>query len=97
VFGLTVLALWYRSLPDPVPEAVAAERSSGGLILIALVLVAAILIGGFQAIQAAHTGVVYHVMYLLITRIIAWFCVLYLAAGTLTMLLARGAEPELQS
>jgi hypothetical protein len=36
-------------------------------------------------------------MYLLITRIIAWFCVLYLAAGTLTMLLARGAEPELQS
>jgi hypothetical protein len=97
VFGLTVLALWYRNLREPVPQAVAADRSAGGLIIIALVLVAAFLIGGFQAMQAAHTGVVYHLVYLLITRIIAWFGVLYLAAGLLTMLLARGAEPELQS
>jgi len=39
---------------------------------------------------------IYRVLYLLLTRTLAWFAVLYLAAGTLVML-SRRAEPEFQS
>jgi len=94
--GLTVLAVWYWRLPTPAPEPISAVRWSGWRVLL-LVVAAAILIGGFQAVQSAvHVQSIYRVLYLLLTRTLAWFAVLYLAAGTLVML-SRRAEPEFQS
>ena len=53
--------------------------------------------GGFQALQpAVHAQSIYRVLYLLLTRTLAWFAVLYLAAGALVVL-SRRAEPEFQS
>jgi len=67
-----------------------------GLLLL-LVSAAAIVIGGLQAMQyAAHAQTIYKVFYLFLTRMIAWFAVLYLVAGLLVML-NRRSEPELQS
>jgi hypothetical protein len=96
--GLAVLAIWYRRLPAPAlePASAGSVRTSAGLVLL-LVVVAAIVIGGLQAAQyAGHAQTIYRIIYLLLTRIIAWFAVLYLAAGTLVML-NRRPEPELQS
>ena len=97
VVGLMVLAVSYWRLPTPVsePSSAGSVRSSGRLMLL-LVVVAAASIGGFQALQAAlHAQSNYHIIYLLLTRSIAWFAVLYLAAGTLVML-NRKAEPVTQ-
>jgi hypothetical protein len=96
--GLAVLAIWYARLPAPTPAVARTgpARPSDGLVVL-LVLAAAIGIGGFQAAQSAgHSQSTYRMLYLLLTRIIAWFAVLYLVAGTLVML-NRRAEPELQS
>jgi Domain of unknown function (DUF4184) len=99
ILGLALLAVWYRRLPSPapVPEPASAgpRRPSTGLVL-SVVLVAAILIGGLQATQYGHAYTTYHLIFLLLTRTMAWFGVLYLVAGTLVTW-SRGAEPELQT
>ena len=94
VAGLLLLAIWYRSLPTPAvePPNGGPTRTQGRLVLL-LVFIAAAGVGGFQALQAAlHGQTNYRIIYLLLTRSIAWFAVLYLLAGTLVML-TRKAEP----
>ena len=96
--GLTVLAIWYWRLPAPAlePATARAVRWAGWRVLL-LVVAAAILIGGFQAVQSAvHAQSIYRVLFLLLTRMLAWFAVLYLVAGTLVVL-SRRAEPQFQS
>jgi hypothetical protein len=95
VFGLVVLAIWFRSLLGRVPARVAEDQSRprASWLVLGLVMGASLLIGVSRAYLAWHAGSYYHLGYLLSTRTISWFVVLYLAAGTVT-LLSRRLEPE---
>jgi hypothetical protein len=88
VFGLVVMAVWYSRLPAP-PAAVASDasgRSSVGPVLL-LVAAAAILIGSVQATEFfEHVPNVYRMLNILLTRSLAWFALLYLAAGVIVTL-----------
>jgi Domain of unknown function (DUF4184) len=81
VFGLLVLAIWFALLPAP--QIASAERSSGGPLLLAALLVAAGAAGGFETLEhlMRHIPARYHLFYLLITRTTAWFALLYTIAG----------------
>jgi hypothetical protein len=84
VAGLAILAIWYRRLPTPARESpsVGSLSSSGRTLLLMLVCAAAATIGGYKAVVAAVNGVSnYRVIYMLLTRSIAWFALLYLLAG----------------
>jgi Domain of unknown function (DUF4184) len=86
--GLAAMAVWYWRLPTPAvaPAGPDAPRSSVGPVLM-LVAAAAILIGGVQATQAfSHAPILYHTLYIFLTRSLAWFAVLYLVAGTVVTL-----------
>lgn len=98
VAGLAVIIIWYRRLPAPViGPADAGTMHSYARWMLLLVSVVAALMGGFQALQAAlHAQTNYRIIYLLLTRSIAWFAVLYLLAGMLVML-TRKAEPVTQT
>jgi hypothetical protein len=84
VAGLLILAIWYRRLPTPVvePPGAVGTSSFARAVLLLLVTVTAIGIGAYTAAHAALGGASnYRVFYLLLTRAIAWFAALYLAAG----------------
>ncbi|HVW70997.1 MAG TPA: DUF4184 family protein [Steroidobacteraceae bacterium] len=93
VAGLLILAIWYLRLPAPSAASGPALAPAGARIaILLLVCVAAAAIGGYIAMHAAMMGArVYRVIYLLLTRSIGWFAVLYLAAGLL--LVSRKPEP----
>ena len=95
VFGLGVLAIWFRSLLGRVPARVVEDQSRprASWLVLGLVMGASLLIGVSRAYSAWHAGSYYHLGYLLSTRTISWFVVLYLAAGVVT-LLSRRLEPE---
>jgi hypothetical protein len=85
--GLAVMLWWYHRLPAPVatrdPHA---PRSAVGPVL-ALVISAAVLIGGVQAIETYnHQPVIYHTLNIFLTHSLAWFALLYLVAGALVTL-----------
>lgn len=84
IAGLLILASWYLRLPTPAaepPNALATPPSVRVVILL-LVFVAATAIGVYVGGRAALLGSSnYRVIYLLLTRAIAWFVALYLAAG----------------
>lgn len=94
VFGLVMLAIWFRRLVARVPAAVAEAQSRPRARWLVLVMIsfASLLIGVSRAYLAWHTGSYYHLGYLLLTRTIGWFAVLYLAAG-LVALVSRRLEP----
>lgn len=95
VFGLVVLAIWFRRLVVQVPAAVIEDQSrprANGLVL-AMITLASVLIGVSRAYLAWRAGSYYHLGFLLLTRTIGWFAVLYLAAG-IVILLSRRLEPE---
>jgi hypothetical protein len=87
VFGLMVLALWFRSLLKRVPATVTADQSRprARWLLLALIALASLLIGVFRAVLAWHSGTYYRLGYLLLTRTIGWFVALYLAAGIIVL------------
>lgn len=95
VFGLVVLAIWFRSLVVRVPPARIADqaRPQARWLVLALILFVALLIGVSRAVLAWHSGSYYRLGYLLLTRTIGWLAVLYLAAGIVAML-SRRLEPE---
>jgi len=83
VVGLAVMVIWYLRLPAPAsyPSDPHAARPPVGPIL-ALIAVAALLIGGVQARQHYVQGHLFYVsMVVLLTRACAWFAALYLIAG----------------
>jgi Domain of unknown function (DUF4184) len=100
VAGLSILAIWYLRLPTPAaepPSGVATPASGRGLILLC-VFTAATATGVYIAGRAALEGYSnYHVIYLLLTRAIAWFAALYLAAGLLAALNRRRPEPLVET
>jgi hypothetical protein len=85
--GLALLTWWYRRLPVPAePRDPSAPRSAVGPVL-ALVISAAVLIGGVQAIESyTRLPVIYHTLDIFLTRSLAWFALLYLVAGALVTL-----------
>jgi uncharacterized membrane protein YfcA len=94
VFGLVVLALWFRSLLKGVPAAAAdPSRPRARWLLLALIGVASLSIGVARAFLAWHSSTYYHLSYLLLTRTIGWFVALYLATGII-VLLSRRPVPE---
>jgi len=94
VFGLVMLAIWFRSLVLRVPETVTWDQSRphARWLVLAMISFASLLIGVSRAYLAWHAGSYYRLGYLLLTRTIGWFVVLYLAAGLVT-LLSRRLEP----
>ena len=88
IFGLMVLALWFRSLLVRVPRGVAADPSRPGAQwwLLGLIALASVTIGVYHAWLAWQTNPsisYYRIAYLLLTRSIGWFVALYLMAGIL--------------
>jgi hypothetical protein len=81
VFGLAVLAVWFFRLPAPEPAG--GERSTGGPLLIAILLIAAAAAGGAETVEhiVNHSTAKYHLFYLLLTRTMAWFALLYTVTG----------------
>lgn len=97
VAGLVILAIWYFRLRTPPsleqPNMVVVSNSVRVAALV-LVFTVAIAIGGFIALRVAYAGASnYRVIYLLLTRSIAWFGLLYLTAGLLLVLARRKPEP----
>lgn len=83
VFGLVVLAIWFGRLSAPAQKRRDGERSPGGPLLIVVLFAAAAAAGGLEAVEHIVWQVPerYHVFYLLLTRITAWFALLYTVAG----------------
>jgi Domain of unknown function (DUF4184) len=96
IFGLLLLAFWFRGLVARVPASVGRDQSRPGArwLLLASIAVASLMIGVSRAFLAWHADErLYHLGYLLLTRTIGWFIALYLAAGII-VLLSRRLEPE---
>ena len=93
VVGLCVLVLWYDRLPRPrIARGPDAARSAAGPVLV-LVLAAAVLIGGVQAIEGfRHTHSIDHSLSVLLIVTISWFAALYLTAGVV-LALEHASEP----
>jgi hypothetical protein len=95
VFGLTVLAIWFIRLPTPASarEPGNGGRTTGGPVLVAMIFAAAAAVGGFQTAQHLgwHLHPEYHLLYLLLTRTIAWFAALYTLAGMTILAVRRRA------
>jgi hypothetical protein len=87
-FGLAVMAVWYARLRTPPATAAApgAARSPVGPVLM-LVVVAATLIGGVQAVEHFNRWrSFYATVDVLLTHSLAWFAALYLVAGMIVAL-----------
>ncbi len=96
VAGLLILAIWYFRLPTPTGDSHhgAIVSTMGRALLLLLVSTAAAAIGVYIAAHAALEGSSnYRVIYLLLTRAIAWFAMLYLLAGLFATLTRRKPEP----
>jgi hypothetical protein len=95
VFGLVVLAFWFRGLLKRAPHAMSVDqqRPRARWLLLVTIAFAALLIGVSRAYMAWHGGSYYRLAYLLLTRSIGWFVVLYLATGILVVL-NRRPEPQ---
>jgi hypothetical protein len=101
VAGLLILAIWYLRLktPSTVESANSAVVTEPARIaILVLVSTIAVAIGAFIAIRTAYLdGVFYRLMYLLLTRSIAWFMAFYMAAGMLVLLMRRKPEPMVEA
>ena len=92
VAGLAILAVWYWRLPapDPLPLRSRAGRPPAGPVLL-LCAAAATLIGGVQATSyMEHIPSIYLGLETFLTHGLAWFALLYLAAGTVVALEHHG-------
>jgi hypothetical protein len=93
VFGLVVMAIWYRRLPTPPLEPLphGAPRSTASPVLL-LIVAAAVLIGAVQATLFVgntpwrHQGTVYQTVAIFLTHALTWFALLYLVGGSIATL-----------
>jgi hypothetical protein len=99
LLGLLVLVYWYRELASAAPQKVPAGAVSltTRLVLLALIMVMAGTIGAVQGHHAhVRNGTFYGLAYLLLTRCLAWFGLLYFLVGALVSVAERflaGREP----
>lgn len=92
IVGLCALVLWYDRLPARrVSAAEGASHSAAGPVLL-LVVTAAALIGGVQAVQHfARLPSIYHTLDVFCTDALKWFAALYLTAGVVLTLEHRAS------
>jgi Domain of unknown function (DUF4184) len=94
VVGLCVLVLWYDRLPAPVIASGDRSARSAAAPVLLLVVTAALLIGGVQAVQHyEHVPSIYHTLDTLCIDALKWFAVLYLTAGIVLTLEHGAAQP----
>jgi hypothetical protein len=98
--GLAIVLWWYLRLraPTEADAGHAARRAHAGPALL-LVMGAALLIGGVEAVRYYHhqaDGAIYRTLDVLLTRSLAWFVLLDLCAGAIVTLehRAAGAGPD---
>ena len=99
VIGLAVLGYWYAQVAAEAPPEVRALSGSGSRarwLILSLVAVAAAVVGTLVVRLHHHDLTFYGMAYLLLTRTLAWFVLLYVMAGTLMSLSGR-TQPQLQS
>jgi hypothetical protein len=92
LLGLIVLVYWYRELASAAPGKVPAGGVSltTRMVLLAIVAIAACTIGSIQAYHShLRLATIYRMAYLLLTRSLAWFGLLYFVVGTLVALAER--------
>jgi hypothetical protein len=91
VAGVGLLLLWYRSCVSalPVPRAQAPGRRGQ---VLAGVVAAALIIGVGEALGPAQGQTMYRIAFLLLTRTMAWFALLYLVAGIVMSLRSRSQK-----
>ncbi len=90
VLGLAALAIWF--LTRPAPSATDEPRGrSGGLILMAALLLAAAAPAGIEVHRdvTPHITSIYRILYLVLTRMIAWFALFYTIAGVVITRVSR--------
>ena len=95
VAGLLILAIWYLRLPTPAAEPSGTpvpEPVIGRGAILFLLGTAALIIGCYLAFRP-NSPSNYRVIYLLLTRTIAWFVALYLATGLVLTFGRRKPEP----
>ncbi len=94
VMGLLIIAYWYQLAAAQAPPDLSAANRPHRRRMLLLVAVAAIAIGTLHALHGVQFPVasVYFVFYLLLTRTVAWFMLLYIIAGSLEVL-ARRPQP----
>lgn len=85
LLGLAIVGWWVWRLTSRAPPTANGCIVSAPVrrLLLTLICLAAISIGGWEAWRRWDTATYYHLTYLLLTRMIAWFASLYLAAGLL--------------
>jgi hypothetical protein len=93
VFGLVVLAIWFRRLVLRVPLCDGQARPRASWFVLAMISCVSLLIGILRTYLGWNDSTYYHLGFLLLTRTISSFVVLYFAAGVVT-LLSRRLEPE---
>jgi hypothetical protein len=99
IVGLAVIAYWYSLAAAQAPPEVrsAGNRTPARWLLLLVVAAAAIAMGSFQALSTLNQApTVYRLIYLLLTRTVAWFLLLYVVAGMLVVR-SRRAQPQLES
>jgi hypothetical protein len=91
ILGLLVLAIWFRGLLLRVPSSIGEDPTRPRASWLALVMISlvAVVIGVSRAAMSWHAATYYHLGYLLLTRTIGWFVVLYFLAGIVTLLSRR--------
>jgi len=99
LLGLLILVHWYRELAGAAPQKVPVGGVSRIMrrVLLAMVVIAAVTIGSIQGYHSyARFPTFYGLAYLLLTRSVAWFGVVYLVVGALVAVAERffaGREP----
>jgi len=96
IAGLLIVAYWYKlAVREAPPNLEAAGNRSHRRRMLLAVTVAAIAIGTLHALHGVQftEARVYVVIYLLLTRTVAWFMLLYILAGTLEVRAARRQQP----
>jgi Domain of unknown function (DUF4184) len=95
VFGLVVVTIWFRRRLAEVPADVErnASRVQPRWLVLIMIAGAATIVGVVRALLVWHFGTWYHLGYLLLTRTISWFALLYLAAGFAVMFNRFEAAP----
>ena len=94
-FGLLVVVFWFHGLLARAPRPIGAELLPLPVrrLVLLLVGVTALAIGGWAVWRQWYFTSYYHLGYLLLTRTIAWFALLYLMTG-LVVVFNRRALPE---
>lgn len=90
VFGLAALAIWFLMRPSPI-AADDSRAHPGGLILIAALLLAASAPAGIEVHRdlTPHLTSIYRILYLALTRMLAWFALFYTIAGLVIARVSR--------